>query len=213
MLSAERGAAQNTLLAYRRDLEDYGAFLSRRGIAAERAGSTDIRDYLAELDGCGRIARDGEPAAIGDPAISQIPARRGDKPRQSGCDHRKSEAASLLAEKPLGRGCLAPTGDGGTQGGNVPRAGTVSGRKRLHCLLELIYGTGLRVSELVGLTVQAASADPTFPHHQGQGRPRKTGADEPAAWRDRRPAISSYCARRRERRASGSFPRTASRVI
>ena len=53
MLSAERGAAQNTLLAYRRDLEDYGAFLSRRGIAAERAGSTDIRDYLAELTAAG----------------------------------------------------------------------------------------------------------------------------------------------------------------
>ena len=57
MLSAERGAAQNTLLAYRRDLEDYGAFLSRRGIAAERVESEMIRDYLAELRRRGHLGR------------------------------------------------------------------------------------------------------------------------------------------------------------
>src|SRR5262245_43280234 len=53
MLSAERGAAHNTLLAYRRDLEDYGAFLSGRGVAIERASSENIRDYLAALNAQG----------------------------------------------------------------------------------------------------------------------------------------------------------------
>ena len=53
MLSAERGAARNTLDAYRRDLEDYSAFLLRRGVRAERVETETIRDYLAALSAAG----------------------------------------------------------------------------------------------------------------------------------------------------------------
>ena len=168
MLSAERGAAQNTLLAYRRDLEDYGGFLSRRGVAAERAGSTDIRDYLAELAAAGAsratasrrlsairqfhkyllgeaISRDNPVATIESPTLHRS------LPNSFSVEDvsrllEAAERATANAEKKQGF-----------------RA------QRMHCLLELIYGTGLRVSELVGLTVQAASADPRFLTIKGKG--------------------------------------------
>jgi len=168
MLSAERGAATNTLLAYRRDLEDYGAFLARRGVAAERAGSTDIRDYLAELTAAGAsratasrrlsairqfhryllgeaISRDNPVATIESPKLHRT------LPRSLSV-----EDVSRLLET-AERNAASAEGKPGFRA------------QRLHCLLEVIYGTGLRVSELVGLTVQAASADPRFLTIKGKG--------------------------------------------
>ena len=49
MLSAERGSAKNSLLAYERDIEDYLAFLESRGADEISATSADIRAYLARL--------------------------------------------------------------------------------------------------------------------------------------------------------------------
>lgn len=168
MLSAERGAAKNTLVAYRRDLEDYGAFLSRRGIAAEHAESAVIRDYLAELTAAGAsratasrrlsairqfhkyllgeaISRDNPVATIESPKLHRS------LPNSLGVDDvaRLLEAASANATS--------------TEGKQGFRA------RRMHCLLELIYGTGLRVSELVGLTIQAAAADARFLTIKGKG--------------------------------------------
>ncbi len=169
MLSAERGAAQNTLLAYRRDLEDYGAFLTRRGVLAERAENTVIRDYLAELSAAGAsratagrrlsairqfhkyllgegISRDNPVATIESPKLHRS------LPKSLGI-----EDVSRLLETAARNAAEAK------EGGAAFRA------QRMHCLLELIYGTGLRVSELVGLTVQAASADPRFLTIKGKG--------------------------------------------
>ena len=49
MLAAERGAAANTLEAYRRDLSDFSADLSDHGGSIAKAGSDHIRDYLGRL--------------------------------------------------------------------------------------------------------------------------------------------------------------------
>nr|WP_272209856.1 site-specific integrase [Marinicella sp. W31]MDC2875688.1 site-specific integrase [Marinicella sp. W31] len=49
MLSAERGAANNTLSAYQRDLDDFRDFLIDRGVVADRARAEDITAYLAGL--------------------------------------------------------------------------------------------------------------------------------------------------------------------
>jgi integrase/recombinase XerD len=168
MLSAERGAAHNTLLAYRRDLEDYGTFLSCRGVAIERASSENIRDYLAALNAQGAsratasrrlsavrqfhkyllgeaISRDNPVATIASPKVRRI-------------------LPTSLSVKGVSK--LLDTAE--------KRANAAKGKQsfraqRLHCLLELIYGTGLRVSELVGLTVQAAGADPRFLTIKGKG--------------------------------------------
>src|SRR3546814_6680779 len=49
MLAAERGAAANTIAAYRRVLEDAVAFFANRGLAETAASADDLRDYLASL--------------------------------------------------------------------------------------------------------------------------------------------------------------------
>ncbi|HCX66423.1 MAG TPA: recombinase XerD, partial [Rhodobiaceae bacterium] len=49
MLSAERGAARNTLDAYERDLKDFSAFLNARSKSETAAATKDIRDYLENL--------------------------------------------------------------------------------------------------------------------------------------------------------------------
>src|SRR3546814_12616619 len=53
MLAAERGAAANTIAAYRRDLEDAVAFFANRGLAETAASADDLRDYLARLNRAG----------------------------------------------------------------------------------------------------------------------------------------------------------------
>jgi integrase/recombinase XerD len=168
MLSAERGAAHNTLLAYRRDLEDYGAFLARRGIAAERVESETIRDYLAELTagGASRATASRRLSAIrqfhkyllaeaisrGNPVTTiESPKLHRSLPKSLSVE----DVSRLLATAE--RNAAAAEGKAGVRA------------QKLHCLLELIYGTGLRVSELVGLTVQAASADPRFLTIKGKG--------------------------------------------
>ncbi len=56
MMSAERGAAANTIEAYRRDLLDYAGFLGRAGKAISDAGREDVADYLSHLSGQGLAA-------------------------------------------------------------------------------------------------------------------------------------------------------------
>ena len=64
--------------------------------------------------------------------------------------------------------------------------------QRMHCLLELLYASGLRVSELVALPRAAARTARALPHRQGQGRPRAPGAaDRDGARRRARPMLAA----------------------
>jgi integrase/recombinase XerD len=56
MIAAERGAAKNTLDAYRRDLSDYWQFLRERQTELIKAGTNDVRAYLAALESRGLMA-------------------------------------------------------------------------------------------------------------------------------------------------------------
>ena len=69
MMSAERGAAPNTLDSYRRDVEDYGSFLARRRTSLRTASPTDIRAYMAELEARSRD--------LGDPYFCNVTDARG----------------------------------------------------------------------------------------------------------------------------------------
>jgi integrase/recombinase XerD len=168
MLSAERGAAANTLQAYRRDLEAYSAFLASRGRPAERASSEDIRDYLEALNA------EGAARATARRRLSAI--RQFHKYLLGEAISRENPVATI--ESPKSHRVLPHS----LTGSDVTRlletaeklAALVEGKpswraQRLHCLLEIIYGTGLRVSELVGLTVQAAAADAKFLTIKGKG--------------------------------------------
>src|SRR6185295_550995 len=159
MLAAERGAAANTLDAYRRDLQDFADDLGRQGGAIASAGSEDIRGYLGRLNGRGFSA-----ATV---------ARRLSAIRQLyrflyAEGNRKDDPAAAIEGPKRGRALpkvlsvshvdqLLATARKGMEGeGAIMRRVRAA---RLNCLLEVLYATGLRVSELVALPASAAQRD------------------------------------------------------
>ena len=161
MLAAERGAASNTLQAYRRDLADFSAFVAARGRLPEDADGTAVRDYLAHLSGAGMAP---STSARRLSALRQFfrflyaegmrdddPCATIDSPRQGRSLPRhlsEDEVEQLLAAA-------------GRRGG--------AGGTRLVALLEVLYATGLRVSELVGLPRSALSRDSQMLIVRGKG--------------------------------------------
>ena len=170
MLAAEQGAGENTLDAYRRDLTDFSEFLARTGNSFAGAETQGLRDYLADLDGRGfksssmarRLSamrhlfrfllneriRSDDPAAI----LSGPKRGRGLPKVLSIADvDRLLTRAKALADAPE---ATAP---------QRLRA------MRLYCLLEVLYATGLRVSELVALPASAARRDARMIVVRGKG--------------------------------------------
>ncbi len=173
MLAAERNAARNTIEAYRRDLVDFAGFLARRGEALDTAGASAIRDYLAQLDKAGMAPR---TVARRLSALRQFirfhvaeglrdddPLALIDSPRQG------RVLPKLLGEIEVARLLAAARAVPGLEG------------RRLSTLLELLYATGLRVSELVGLPVAAVMRDQRVLIVRGKGnRERMVPLNEPA---------------------------------
>jgi len=170
MLAAERGAATNTLEAYRRDLEDFARDLGQHGGAVVTAGSDAIRDYLGRLSGRGfsasSVARRlsairqlyrflyAEGTRTDDPAaVIEGPKRGRALPKVLSVSH----VDQLLATARAG------IGDGERAISERLRAA------RLNCLLEVLYATGMRVSELVALPASAAQRDQRMLIVRGKG--------------------------------------------
>jgi integrase/recombinase XerD len=193
MLAAERGAAPNTLEAYRRDLTDFSADLTERGSGTAKAGSQNIRDYL------GRLARRGLSAASVARRLSAI--------RQLyrflyAEGHRKDDPAAAIEGPKRGRALpkvlsvshvdqlLTTARKGMGEGAIMQRVRAA----RLNCLLEVLYATGLRVSELVALPASAAQRDQRMLIVRGKGnKERLVPLNESA-----RQAMRDYLALREE---------------
>jgi len=189
MMAAERGASANTLAAYRRDLEAYAADTAhRRGDIAE-AGPDDIRHHLDGLEARG-IARSSAARKLsairqfhlflhGDGLAADNPATAIDSPRAARPLPRtiSPEEVELLARAARARVAAA-------------KENRRARAWRLVCLIELLSATGLRVSELVGLTVQAATAERDFILVRGKGGRERLVPVSAAA----RAAIDDYLA-------------------
>lgn len=167
MLSAERGAARNTMDAYRRDLAGFSEFLAGKGQILSSATSLDIRDYLGQLAAIGLVA---SSSARHLSAIRQFyrflyaEGMRGDDPTATIESPRtrrplpkilSEEDVELLLETARDRAEQAISQNGGD--GQVSPAGFRA--QRLYCLLEILYATGMRVSELVSLPRNVAQTD------------------------------------------------------
>jgi integrase/recombinase XerD len=170
MLAAEQGASTNTLEAYRRDLTDFSEFLARAGQSFASAETQALRDYLADLD-----ARGFKSSSV---------ARR-----LSATRHlfrfllneriRSDDPAAILSGPKRGRGlpkvlsiadvdrllARAKALTGTPEASAPQRLRTM----RLYCLLEVLYATGLRVSELVALPRSAARRDARMIVVRGKG--------------------------------------------
>ncbi|MCS0504057.1 site-specific tyrosine recombinase XerD [Ancylobacter mangrovi] len=157
MLAAERGAGANTLSAYGRDLDDYEAFLLDRGLEAGAATTEDIRAFLAELD---RRGLAGASVARKLSAIRQfhrflyVEGHRGDDPAAvlEG-PRRVRPLPKVLAEAEVTR--LIEIAHERARA-EAPTPGEAARRARVACFIELLYATGLRVSELAALPASAA---------------------------------------------------------
>ena len=170
MLAAEQGAGENTLGAYRRDLEDFSSFLSQQKQAFATVQTEALRDYLADLD-----VRGFKSSSV---------ARR-----LSAMRHlfrfllneriRSDDPAAILSGPKRGRGLpkvlsIADVDRMLTRAKELSQAAEASPSRRLramrlYCLLEVLYATGLRVSELVSLPRSAARNDARMIVVRGKG--------------------------------------------
>lgn len=168
MASAERGAARNTLAAYEGDLEDYAAFLAARGVTPLTAAADDVRAHLADLSARGFKA---SSAARKLSAVRQLhrflyaDAMRADDPTAALEGPKRSRPLPKTLSVDDVVALIDAAGDSGPD--PTPRARLAAAR--LACLLELAYGAGLRVSELVGLPRSAARPDAATLAIRGKG--------------------------------------------
>ncbi|WP_274626512.1 site-specific tyrosine recombinase XerD [Arvimicrobium flavum] len=168
MMAAERGASDNTLASYRRDLEDAAERLSREGCDLATAYAGDLRGYLNE------IATQGFAASSQARKLSSLrqffkflyaEGLRGDDPTGTLDSPRKGrplpktmseDTAGRLLDRAAAEALDPPHGD--------PLAAI-----RLHALVEALYATGLRVTELVSLPLGVAARDERFFMVRGKG--------------------------------------------
>ena len=168
MIAAERGASRNTLDAYRRDLTDFSADLSGAGGSIAAAGGDELRAHL------GRLAKRGLAAASVARRLSAI--------RQLyrflySEGHRGDDPAAVIEGPKRGRSLpkvlsIQQVDDLLAQARNGVKAEAKSERlraARMNCLLEVLYATGLRVSELVALPEAAARRDQRMLVIRGKG--------------------------------------------
>src|SRR3954447_26162985 len=170
MIAAEQGAGDNTLDAYRRDLTDFAEFLGRAGQNFTSAETQTLRDYLADLD-----TRGFKSSSV---------ARR-----LSAIRHlfrfllneriRSDDPAAILSGPKRGRGLpkvlsISDVDRLLVRAKALAEAADVTAPQRLramrlYCLLEVLYATGLRVSELVALPRSAARLDARIIVVRGKG--------------------------------------------
>jgi integrase/recombinase XerD len=168
MLAAERGASKNTLAAYARDLKEFSGDLSATGKTISAATNDHLRAYL------GRLAKRGLKAAS---VARQLSAIRQLYRFLYSEGHRNDDPAAAIEGPKRGRSLpkvltIAEVDALLVQAGAGLEAKSISERlrsARLACLLEVLYATGLRVSELVALPEAAARRDQRMLVVRGKG--------------------------------------------
>lgn len=158
MASAERGLARNSLDAYRRDLACFAAYLAPSQVALADAGTESIRGFMAAQRRSGASAR---TAARRLSCLRQFyrflltDGRRDDDPTGPvDSPTLPKTLPGVLSEEEVERLLAAACPE---DGGLTPRR--EADGLRLRAMIELLYGSGLRVSELVSLPLHAVSAE------------------------------------------------------
>ena len=185
MMAAERAGATNTLIAYGRDLADVSGFLTGRGRDLTNAAPEDLEAYFSHLG-----ARGLSPATaarrrsglrqfyrfvLGEGWRADDPSRRIDAPKRGRPLPKvlTREEVVALIDAAIGRDSAAG--------------------KRLAAMLELLYASGLRVSELLALPLTALARDPAYLMVTGKGGKERLAPLNDAA----RTAVAAYLPLRR----------------
>jgi integrase/recombinase XerD len=161
MMAAERAAAKNTLTAYGKDLAEAAGFLAGRGRDFGQASAEDIEAYFADLGlrGLSPATAARRRAAVrqfyrfvlGEGWRDDDPSRRVEAPKKG------RPLPKVLSRDEVDRLIAAAAARDGGEG------------LRLACMVELIYASGLRISELTALPLAALARDPAYLIITGKG--------------------------------------------
>jgi integrase/recombinase XerD len=182
MMSAERGAGGNTLAAYRRDLLDFAGHLGSEGANPAKAGREQVRAFLTGLSSSGMAA---STQARKLSALRQFygflyaEGIRSDDPTQT--------IAAPQARRALPK--ILSAGDLDAMLGAAAEDSSPEGL-RLSLIVEMLYGGGLRVSELAGMSLAAVRSKENFIRVTGKGNKERLSPLSPAA----RMALDAYLA-------------------
>jgi len=159
MMSAERGAGANTLAAYGRDLADFSATLGLKGADPARASRAEIQAFLAGLAATAAPSTQARKLS----ALRQFygflyaeSIRTDDPTLTLAAPRPQRPLPKILSGEDVDRLLAAAAGE-------TPEAA------RLSLIVEMLYGGGLRVTELAGLPLAAARARDGFIRVVGKG--------------------------------------------
>jgi integrase/recombinase XerD len=187
MLAAERGAARNTIAAYAADLADFAAHARARGVPPAEAGAAVVQSYLRGLNDAGLSARTGARRLS---ALRQFfrflvaQGARADDPTEL----LESPRLPASLPKPLSEAELEALLEGAAR---LPRRGPLA-----VALIEMLYCSGLRVSELAALPQGALRADAPLIAVRGKGGKERL---VPISRRAREAALAALPAKARGR--------------
>jgi integrase/recombinase XerD len=170
MQAAERGAGENTISAYRNDLADLAAYLRAAGKTVLAASTDDLRGFLKSLQDRGFAA---SSLARRLSAARQLyrflyaEGKRGDDPAAVLEGPKRAQTLpKILSIAEVD--CLLDQARANAEDSTHPKPARLRAA-RLLCLLEVVYATGLRVSELVALPASAARRDQKMLVVRGKG--------------------------------------------
>jgi integrase/recombinase XerD len=182
MMSVERAAAKNTLTAYARDLTAATEFLDGRGRDLADASAEDVEAYFTALGARGlspatasrrrAAVRQFYRFVLGEGWRADDPSRRVEAPKKG------RSLPKVLSRDEVDRLIAAAGARDGAQG------------LRLACMVELLYASGLRISELTALTLAALARDPAYLIVRGKGGKERLAPLNAAA----RTAVKAYLA-------------------
>jgi integrase/recombinase XerD len=159
MMVAERGAARNTRLAYESDLGAFAAFAEGRRQSAATADAETLRGFLADLDAQGFSARTAARKLSALRQFHLFLLREGIRP-----DNPASDLDSPRLPRSLPKHLTEAEVDA-----LLAAAGRLRQALLARAALEILYATGLRVSELLGLPATALSGDAQMLMVRGKG--------------------------------------------
>lgn len=159
-LRVEKGRSASTLAAYRTDLRHYCGWLADRGVDLRQVGEEDITAYVAHLTAQGRKEATVKRAVVVVRSLHRFLAREGsiavDPASDVAVPRVPRSLPKALSEEEVTRLLDAVVGD-------TPVA------RRDRAILEVLYGTGLRISELVGLSLAAVDLEDALVRAFGKG--------------------------------------------
>ncbi len=159
-LGVEKGRAANTLAAYRRDLRAYTRWLAARGAALDLVGEDDINAYIGSLRDAGAapasVARAVAAVRMLHRFLAEEGHRSGDPTADVSTPRVPQSLPKALSEQDVEALLAAVVGDDAIA-------------RRDRAILEVLYGTGLRISELIGLSLSDLDLDGALLRAYGKG--------------------------------------------